>query len=196
VLASHISTSLSFVHGEEHGFEYTMEMCARTLSTKGTRINAAQNQRIHDLYGAVLREIARLLRAESAQLLTVDVQTQELRMLGSSTEATDSEELPALCTLSSACAAARAVAGRRPVVDNGAPAAEGRAELGVLCCPVFDSRGEVAGVLQASGRAGFGEADVELLEGIIGDLAFSLEGTGSSLGRMLRKLTQQAAPAA
>jgi len=205
-LCSHISTSLSFVHGEEHGFGYTLEMCERTLNTKGSRINAAQNRRVHTLHNNVMREVVRLLRADSARLLTVDAHSRELRILSSSAEPTESDELPVLCEISDPCAAGRAATSGRAVVVNAdgaeldgamsAPSMTGDRNHKELCCPIFDIHEEVIGVLQIVGTsdsAGFTEEDVRMLSCVARDLALSLEGTGSSLSRVLQKLAQQRA---
>jgi len=190
-LCSHISTSLSFVHGEEHGFDETLERCARALRTKGTRINSAANQRVHDLYKLVLQEVCKLVEVDSAELLSIDSIHGQVQCLATSADDLNSSNRRSVAEadgsqpLEGMGIVAQLVSQGKPyIVDDGTV-------LPTLCCPLFDVNREVIGAIRViAGDASrqFTEENVRTLEKVARRVSLTMEGTGSSLNRLLSSL--------
>jgi len=183
-LCSHIATSLSFVHGEENGFDETLSRCARALKTKGMRINMAQNERFLDLYVSVLREITAKLGSNKVELLTVDCAEDEACVLASSFQTERHRGSERLTRKISECPAmAKAISCGTSCVDE-------TEEGTMLCSPLFDRNGEVIAALTVEERKGkrFSENESRMLTEAGQRLLPSLEGAGSSLMRYLGEL--------
>jgi len=206
-LCSHMSTSLSFVDGEEHGFDYTLEMCERFLCTKGTRINAAQNHRVKELYEAVLVEVSELVHAESVQLVSVDVDSHDCELLAEldiGSRQLEQDQVPPSWTSDasrmirhfsltstersslSGSLVEEAVRDREPKFGVGGYGFPARA-----CCPIFDSRSEVIGAIQVCRKSTvgrFSDEERQLLSDVASQVARAMESSGSSLNRVLLSL--------
>merc|ERR1712173_65073 len=64
----------------------TLERVSQAFRTKGTRINTAQSQRIHDLHSVTLAEACRAVGGTFAQLLSVDEKAGEVRCVATSAD--------------------------------------------------------------------------------------------------------------
>jgi len=191
-LCSHISTSLSFVHGEEHGFDETLERCSRALRTKGTRINSAANQRVHDLYTLVLQEVCKLIEVDFAELLSIDSALGQVQSLATSTDDLSSSnrrseaEAEGCRRLEDMGIVAQVASKGRPCIkeDDGTVPA-------TLCCPLFDGNREVIGAIKVIAKAAdrrYSDENVKTLERVANRVSLTMEGTGSSLTRLLSSL--------
>jgi len=190
-LCSHISTSLSFVHGEEHGFDETLERCARALRTKGTRINSAANQRVHDLYTLVLQEVCKLVEVDSAELLSVDATHGQVQLLATSADDVSSSNCRSEAE-SNGCQRLEDMGIVAQVVSQGKPCIiDDGSDPSTMCCPLFDGNHAVIGAIKVTAKfAGrrFTEDNVRTLETVANRVSLTMEGTGSSLTRLLTSL--------
>jgi len=191
-LCSHISSSLSYVRDQEHGFEEALDRCAQALRTKGTRINAAANQRVHDLYVEVLSELARIHKASSVEVhsLSGDDRTT-IHRLASSLDDHNTDEVGETHKLAEYAAMQRAMSTRRSCILNASESEEG--SLSTVCCPIFDGNEEPLGGLFLRARETghvFSQDDVQSLEAVATRLALTMEGTGSSLSRLIQSLRE------
>jgi len=194
-LCSHISSSLSYVHAEEHGFEEALDRCARALRTKGIRINAAANQRVHDLYVEVLSELARIHMASCVEVLTLNAEDKAtIQKLASSLDGHNADDVE--IHPMAAYAAMHGVADTREPCILNVECEEGGTSSSLrstICCPIFDGSEEIIGGLHLrASEAGheFTTDDVESLQNVARKLALTMEGTGASLTRLLRDMQQ------
>jgi len=64
-----------------------------------------------------------------------------------------------------------------------------------IACPVVDSHGQVIGILQAIAKTDgqvFSEHEVQVLEEVAQKISLSMEGSGSSLARLLQTMQGRA----
>lgn len=182
-LCAHISTSLSFAHGGEHGFQEALERLSQALRTRGVRINPAANHRVHNLYVAVMQQVCGVVKADRVELLAVDAANNEVRYLASTADAgkVSAHERSPVCD---AGIVAEAVSRRRPVLRGGQ-----------LCCPVLDSNGKAIGAVRVIAlhdeERSFGEEEVHFVTSIAHRMALTMEGPGSSLGRLLLEIQRR-----
>lgn len=192
-LAAHVSTSMSFAHGDEHGFDETIERCAGALRAKGTRINAAQAQRVHDLYSDVLTEVCKMSGAHFAQLHSVDASAGDFRCLATSADGgqRQAHAVDRSHSLRNSIVMAEAVDKRAPcTADDGSFSA-------TLCCPIMDKSGEVIGAVRVVCDSGtsFDQGVLRRLEETCAVVASTMEGPGSRLGHLLESLRDGGAAA-
>lgn len=182
-LCSHISTSLSFVHGEEHGFDEALERCSRALKTRGTRINSAANQRVHELYAQVLVEVCRIVQVDEAELLSVNNAHRDLTKLASSKDERRTSDFSADDEGNFQCSVAS------EAVVNNAPAMSST----TFCYPVTDASERVIGIIRTTcgEEKIFTEEEQEVIKSVTQRVALTMEGTGSSLTRFLRNLQEE-----
>lgn len=181
-VCSHVSSSLSFIRGEEHGFDETLERCATALRCKGARISPAQNRRVHDLYVSVLRAFSDSARANHTDLFSIDTDKQEYKILASSMGSlghriTDPEGHSLAGT-----GLKKMTELKQPCFTDGG--------MGISC-PIFDWRGNVIGAIQTSGKDGrepFSQEDASALEEVSRRVSLTMEGPGSSLAHLLQEI--------
>eukprot|EP00755_Sulcionema_specki_P029960 Sspe_Gene.18374::Locus_6596_Transcript_1_1_Confidence_1.000_Length_2835::g.18374::m.18374 len=193
-VCSHIATSILSADGSDATFAQTMDLCERSLTNQGVRLNAAQNKRMDWLFQLVMEEVTQVLKVEGASLLLVDKARRQLY-----TKVSD-KIAPQRAPINKGVLGHVVRTGEPIHIANLAtspykdPQRYGEDVKSVLCYPVIGADNDVIAVLEVINKKGngkFGSADFNFLAAVASHLAINIQGPGTSLRRVLRMMAQQ-----
>ncbi|KAF4718481.1 Transmembrane protein 65 [Perkinsus olseni] len=208
-MSSHIAT---YLHGADapQTFRAVLNACSSNMLVKSSRVLLSQQQREERLFADVMHEVKRVMKAEAAMLMLMDESTSDQTPV-LYTKYCEGIDISGTTPVGVGIMGHVAQTGKPFIADDVREAGElydperhenykgtGRPVRSVMCVPIFDTRRRVIGVIEVINKKSqrgeldfFTERDRDILGNIANHVALNVEGTGSSLRKVLRMVREQ-----
>ncbi|KAF4721402.1 Transmembrane protein 65 [Perkinsus olseni] len=208
-MSSHIAT---YLHGADapQTFRAVLNACSSNMLVKSSRVLLSQQQREERLFADVMHEVKRVMKAEAAMLMLMDDSTSDQTPV-LYTKYCEGIDISETTPVGVGIMGHVAQTGKPFIADDVREAGElydperhenykgtGRPVRSVMCVPIFDTRRRVIGVIEVINKKSqrgeldfFTERDRDILGNIANHVALNVEGTGSSLRKVLRMVREQ-----
>ncbi|KAF4752931.1 Transmembrane protein 65 [Perkinsus olseni] len=208
-MSSHIAT---YLHGADspQTFRAVLNACSSNMLVKSSRVLLSQQQREERLFADVMHEVKRVMKAEAAMLMLMDESTSDQTPV-LYTKYCEGIDISETTPVGVGIMGHVAQTGKPFIADDVREAGElydperhenykgtGRPVRSVMCVPIFDTRRRVIGVIEVINKKSqrgeldfFTERDRDILGNIANHVALNVEGTGSSLRKVLRMVREQ-----
>ncbi|EER11674.1 gaf domain protein, putative [Perkinsus marinus ATCC 50983] len=209
-MSSHIAT---YLRGEDapQGFRAVLHACSSNMLVKSSRVLLSQQQREERLFADVMQEVKRIMKAEAAMLMLMDDSSSPDEPPVLYTKYCEGIDISETTPIDTGIMGYVARTGKPFIADDVREAGDlydpqrhenyrgtGKPVRSVMCIPIFDTRRRVIGVIEVINKKSqrgdldfFTERDKDILGNIANHVALNVEGTGSSLRKVLRMVREQ-----